>query len=127
MTDLPKPTEKELEILQVLWNRDRATVREINDEISQDREVGYTTTLKLLQIMYDKGLVEREKSGKTHIYHASITENDAQQSLVRQLVDSAFKGSSMKLVMGALGSRKSTQQERDAIREYLDRLEGGES
>ena len=127
MADLPKPTEKELEILQVLWTRGRATVREINDKLSEEREVGYTTTLKLLQIMFDKGLVRREKSGKTHIYAACISESDAQQSLVRQLVDSAFKGSAMQLVMGALGSRKSTQQERDAIRKYLDKLEGGES
>ncbi len=127
MTDLPKPTEKELEILQVLWTRGRATVREINDKLSEDREVGYTTTLKILQIMFDKGLVEREKDGKTHIYRACISESDAQQSLVKQLVDSAFKGSAMQLVMGALGSRKSTQQERDAIRKYLDKLEGGES
>ncbi len=124
---MPKPTEKELEILQVLWSRGPSTVREINDLLSESREVGYTTTLKIMQIMFDKGLVARRKSGKTHIYTPELSEQDAQQSLVRQLVDSAFKGSSMKLVMGALGSRKSTKAERDAIREYLDKLEGGES
>lgn len=127
MTDLPKPTEKELEILQVIWNRGTATVREINDKLSESREVGYTTTLKILQIMHDKGLVSREKDGKTHIYASNISETETQQSLVGQLMDSAFRGSAMNLVMGALGSRKSTQQERDAIRRYLDKLEGGES
>jgi predicted transcriptional regulator len=91
-----------------------------------DREVGYTTTLKFLQIMFDKGLVSREKAGKTHIYQAVLSENQAQQSLVNDLLDNAFKGSAMKLVMGALGSRKSSKKELDAIRKYLDELEGGE-
>ena len=89
---MPKPTEKELEILHVLWSKGPSTVREINDLLSESREVGYTTTLKIMQIMFDKGLVERQKSGKTHIYKSVISEQDAQQSLVRQLVDSAFKG-----------------------------------
>jgi predicted transcriptional regulator len=122
----PKPTEKELEILQVLWKEGPSTVREINDELSKDREVGYTTTLKFLQIMFDKGLVSREKAGKTHIYQAVLSEKQAQQSLVNDLLDNAFKGSAMKLVMGALGSRKSSRKELDAIRKYLDELEGGE-
>ena len=126
MQKLPKPTEKELEILQVLWSTGPATVRQINDELSTEREVGYTTTLKFLQIMFEKGLVSRERDGKTHIYEAALSESETQQSLVNDLLDSAFKGSAMKLVMGALGSRKSSKKELDAIRKYLDDLEGGE-
>jgi len=126
MVKQPKPTEKELEILQVLWKQGASTVRQINDELSRGRDVGYTTTLKFLQIMYDKGLVSRTKSGKTHIYEAALSEAQAQQSLVSELLDGAFKGSAMKLVMGALGSRKSSKKELDAIRKYLDELEGGE-
>ncbi len=125
MVKKPKPTEKEFEILQVLWSRGPSTVREINDELSQDREIGYTTTLKFLQIMFDKGIVERTRDGKTHIYEAAVSESDAQQSLVNELLEGAFKGSAMKLVMGALGSRKSSKKELDAIRKYLDDLEGG--
>ena len=126
MSGKPKPTEKELEILQVLWQNGPATVREINEVLSHDREIGYTTTLKFLQIMYDKGFVEREKEGKTHIYYAAISEEATQQTLLEELLDGAFKGSAMKLVMGALGSRKSSRKEIDEIRKYLDNLEGGE-
>ncbi|MEJ2004381.1 MAG: BlaI/MecI/CopY family transcriptional regulator [Cyclobacteriaceae bacterium] len=126
MGKLPKPTEKELEILQVLWKEGASTVRQINDVLSESRDVGYTTTLKFLQIMHEKGLVIREKQGKTHIYSASLSESQAQQSLVKDLLDSAFKGSAMKLVMGALGSKKSSKKELDEIRKYLDELEGGE-
>jgi BlaI family penicillinase repressor len=125
MEKLPKPTEKELEILQVLWKEGAATVRQINDELSREREVGYTTTLKFLQIMHEKGLVSRERSGKTHIYEAVISESKAQQHLVNDLLDNAFRGSAMKLVMGALGSRKSSKKELDELRRYLDDLEGG--
>jgi len=125
MEKLPKPTEKELEILQVLWKEGAATVRQINDELSREREVGYTTTLKFLQIMHEKGLVSRERSGKTHIYEAAISESKAQQHLVNDLLDNAFRGSAMKLVMGALGSRKSSKKELDELRRYLDDLEGG--
>lgn len=120
-----KPTEKELEILQVLWQNGSATVREVNEKLAEKREVGYTTTLKFMQIMHEKGLVTRQKDGKTHIYEATVSEGEAQSSLVNELMDTAFRGSAMKLVMGALGSRKSTAQELDKIRKYLDELEGG--
>ncbi len=121
-----KPTEKELEILQVLWQEGPATVRDVNDRLSEKREIGYTTTLKIMQIMYDKGLVTRKKDGKTHIYEAVISEEATQSSMIRDLMDTAFKGSAMQLVMGALGTRKSSKQELKKIREYLDSLEGGE-
>ncbi len=120
-----KPTEKELEILQVLWQGGPATVRDVNDYLSEKREVGYTTTLKFMQIMHEKGLVTRKKDGKTHIYEPAISEHDAQSSLITDLMDTAFKGSAMRLVMGALGARKSSPQELEKIREYLDSLEGG--
>lgn len=121
-----KPTEKELEILQVLWQEGPSTVRDVNDHLSAKREVGYTTTLKFMQIMHEKGLVTRERDGKTHIYQAAVSEEDAQTSLITELMDTAFRGSAMQLVMGALGTRKSSKQELKKIREYLDSLEGGE-
>lgn len=121
-----KPTEKELEILQVLWQEGPATVRDVNDRLSEKREIGYTTTLKIMQIMHDKGLVTRKKDGKTHIYAPVLSEQDAQSSMIKDLMDTAFKGSAMRLVMGALGARKSSPQELEKIRAYLDSLEGGE-
>ncbi len=121
-----KPTEKELEILQVLWQEGPATVRDVNDKLSEKREIGYTTTLKIMQIMHDKGLVTRKKDGKTHIYEPTLSEQDAQSSMIKDLMDTAFKGSAMRLVMGALGARKSSPQELEKIREYLDSLEGGD-
>ncbi len=122
-----KPTEKELEILQVLWQQGPATVREINTVLNATKNIGYTTTLKVMQIMYDKGFLSRQKSGKTHVYKATITKEGTQQQLLDKLLDTAFGGSAMKLVMQALGNRKSSQKELDEIRDYLDRLEGGES
>mgnify|MGYP001134271870 CR=1 FL=1 len=121
-----KPTEKELEILQVLWQEGPTTVRDVNERLSEKREIGYTTTLKIMQIMHDKGLVTRKKDGKTHIYAPTISEQDAQSSMLKDLMDTAFKGSAMRLVMGALGTRKSSPQELEKIRAYLDSLEGGE-
>jgi predicted transcriptional regulator len=90
---LPKPTESELEILQVLWQHGPATVRFVNDELNQKREVGYTTTLKLLQLMLDKGLVLRDDDSRTHVYRASVREEETQGLLIDRLLDAAFGGS----------------------------------
>jgi len=120
------PTAKELEILQVLWTKGPSTVRDVNEILAKDKRIGYTTTLKLMQIMFEKGIISREKNGKTHIYKAEITQNNTQQQLVDKLLESAFGGSAMKLVMQALGTSKSSKQELDEIREYLDKLEGGQ-
>lgn len=117
-----KPTDGELEILRILWTQGPSTVRQINDLLSQHREVGYTTTLKLMQIMFEKGILSRTKSGKTHTYTALISEQEVQQDLVDKLLDTAFEGSAMKLVMQALGSHESSPAELDEIRNFLDEL-----
>lgn len=122
----PKPTNAELEILQVLWEHGPSTVRFVNDRLCEEKEVGYTTTLKLMQIMNEKHLVSRVKSGKTHIYSADVSQKDTQRQLVDKLLDTVFQGSAMNLVMQALGNRTSTQKEIQEIREFLDELEAQE-
>ncbi|MEQ8476077.1 BlaI/MecI/CopY family transcriptional regulator [Fulvivirga sp.] len=119
---IPQPTEKELDILQVLWAKGPQTVREINDQLQSEKEIGYTTTLKLLQIMHDKGLVSRELNGKTHIYKSIVSESATQQKMLDKVVDKVFKGSAMNLVMQALGNSKSSDKELDEIRAYIDQL-----
>ncbi|MDX1907593.1 MAG: BlaI/MecI/CopY family transcriptional regulator [Bacteroidia bacterium] len=118
-----KPTDAELEILQVLWRHGPSTVRFVNDQMSQQREIGYTTTLKLMQIMAEKGLLYRDTRDKTHVYHAQVSQADTQQQLLDRLLDSAFQGSAMNLVMQALGSHKTSPAELEEIRRFLDSLE----
>lgn len=122
---LPRPTEGELEILRIIWIQGPSTVREVNDQLARAKEVGYTTTLKLMQIMSEKGLLTRDTSGKTHVYQAAVSQETTQAQLVSGLMDSAFGGSAMKLVMQALGNKKSSAAELNEIREYLDQLEKG--
>lgn len=122
----PKPTEAELEILQVIWDNGPSTVRFVNDTLSERKKVGYTTTLKIMQIMADKRILERDTSGKTHIYKAAVGQQETQQQLIDKLTTTAFGGSAMKLVMQALGNKKSTAEELKEIRAFLDQLEGGE-
>ena len=121
-----KPTEAELAILQTLWVRGQATVREVNDELSKIREVGYTTTLKLMQIMTDKGLLSRQKKGKLHIYKPKITQSDTQKKMLDRILETAFQGSSINLMMQVLGNRKTSSEELKKIREYIEKLEGGQ-
>ena len=121
----PKPTEAELEILQVIWEHGPSTVRFVNDLLSKSKRVGYTTTLKIMQIMADKNLLKRDTSGKTHIYRAAVSQQKTQQQLIDKLMTTAFGGSAMKLVMQALGNKKSTKEELSEIRAFLDQLEGG--
>ncbi|MEO1383722.1 MAG: BlaI/MecI/CopY family transcriptional regulator [Bacteroidota bacterium] len=97
-----KPTDSELEILQVLWTQGSATVRQVNDQLNKHRQVGYTTTLKIMQIMYDKRMVSRVREGKTHIYRAEVEQSEAQKHLIDKLLDTAFQGSATQLVMQAL-------------------------
>jgi len=118
-----KPTDAELAILQVLWQLGPCTVREINDELSKEKEVGYTTTLKLMQIMTEKKLLIRDSSNRTHVYAANVTEEETQQKLVDRLLNTAFGGSAMKLVMQALGNKKSKPEDLRQIREWLDEQE----
>ena len=117
-----KPTQAELEILQVLWQEGSATVRTVNEQLSQLKPTGYTTTLKLMQIMHGKGLLARQKDGRTHIYTALVSEADTQQQLVDRLLDTAFQGSAMKLVMQALGNRPTSRQELEELQAFLDQL-----
>ncbi|SDX91568.1 BlaI/MecI/CopY family transcriptional regulator [Hymenobacter psychrophilus] len=120
---IPKPTESELEILQVLWQHGPSTVRFVNDELSQRREIGYTTTLKLLQLMLEKVLVLRDDDTRTHVYRAAVREEETQGLLLDKFVDSAFGGSAMKLVMQALGNRRTSREELAQIRRLLNDIE----
>lgn len=118
-----KPTESELEILQILWQKGSCTVREVHEILTINKEAGYTTTLKLMQIMHEKGLVERDTTAKTHIYRPLASQQKTQQHLVSKLIDNAFNGSAARLVMQALGNHTSSKEEIDAIKKYLDELD----
>ena len=113
-----KPTDAELAILTVLWSRGPSTVRQV--AAAMDREAGYTTVLKLLQIMAEKGLVTRDESARTHLYAPAYTEDQTQRQLVMDLVERAFDGSAAKLVLQALASKKATPEELDEIRKLLN-------
>lgn len=119
-----KPTESELEILKILWEHGKSTVREVHNHLSEQKNSGYTTTLKLMQIMLEKGLVERNQDLKSHVYSPLLKENEAQEYLLGKLVKSAFRGSTSKLVLHALGSNKTSAKEINEIKKFLDGLEG---
>lgn len=121
-----KPTESELEILQVLWQHGPSTVRLVHEELSKTKEVGYTTTLKLMQIMAEKGILEADKTSRSHIYRPLLEEEHTQRQLLDRFLDAAFRGSASKLVMQALGNRNTSKEELDEIRDLLDKLEGGQ-
>jgi len=117
-----KPTESELEILQILWQKGDCTVRDVHDELTLNKEAGYTTTLKLMQIMAEKGLVERDTTNRTHIYKAAVSQGEAQKHYLDKMITSVFNGSAANLVMQALGNHKSSKSEIEAIKQYLDQL-----
>ncbi len=117
-----KPTESELEILQVLWDKGTATVREVHEELSKTKEAGYTTTLKLMQIMNEKGLVKRDNSMRSHVYHAAVNREKTQKHLLNKMIDSLFGGSPTQLVIQALGNNKTSPEELARIQELLDNL-----
>lgn len=119
MSRAPKPTESEIEILGVLWAQGPSTVRQVHERLSAGRDVGYTTTLKLMQIMADKGLVTRDESARTHVYSARAGEGQTQRQLVRDLLDKAFGGSAAALVMQALASNPVSADELDAIQKLI--------
>jgi predicted transcriptional regulator len=122
MARLPRPTEAELQILRVLWGRGPSTVRQVHERLAAGRETGYTTTLKLMQIMADKGLVSRDESDRSHVYTARATEDQTQRQLVSDLVERAFGGSAASLVLQALSAHPASPAELDEIgrlvREY---------
>jgi BlaI family penicillinase repressor len=121
-----RPTEAELAILQALWELGPSTVRQLQDLLKQDRGTGYTTTLKLLQIMLDKGLVKRDDSLHAHVYRAAVTRSKTQRKIIKQVMDQVFAGSAQQLVLQALSSQKSTPEELSEIRRLLDQLEKGQ-
>jgi len=116
----PRPTDAELAILRILWSRGPSTVRQVHDVLGRERPTAYTTALKLLQIMTEKGLVDRDERDRTHIYRARSSEEQTQRQLVRDLVDRAFGGSATKLVLQALASKRASAEELKEIRQILD-------
>lgn len=121
----PKPTETELAILRVLWRLGPATVRAVHEELQKAEATGYTTVLKMLQIMTAKGLVRRDESERSHVYEPAFSEQQVQRQLVGHLLDRAFGGSAQQLVLQALAAKKSSPEELAEIRRLLDELEGG--
>ena len=119
-----RPTDRELTILRILWDNGPSTVRQVNEAMSQDEDTGYTTTLKLMQIMAEKGLVLRDDSQFKHVYRHALTEEKAQKQLVGDLLDRAFSGSAEKLVMRALSAKKVSTKELASIKKMLDEFTG---
>jgi BlaI family transcriptional regulator, penicillinase repressor len=117
-----KPTESELEILQTLWARGLATVREVHEELAKSKDVGYTTTLKLMQIMHEKGLVKRDDSMRTHVYQAAVNKEKTQKHLLGKMIDNLFGGSPTQLVIQALGEHKASPEELEKIQTLLNNL-----
>jgi BlaI family transcriptional regulator, penicillinase repressor len=122
-----KATEKELEILQIVWSKDAVSVKEVHEALGGDDSNGYTTILKMMQIMHEKGLVTRQKRGKLHLYKAVHSLENTRQHLLDKMIQTVFQGSASQLVMSALGTSKSSKEEIKQIKEYLEKLEGGES
>lgn len=124
----PGPTDRELAILQVLWEFGDSTVRQIQEHLQTGRRsntsTGYTTTLKIMQIMFEKGLLKRDDSGHAHIYRAAVTRDRTQRKIVGRMLDQVFDGSAQRLVLHALSARKSTPEELAEIRAMIDELEG---
>ena len=116
----PRPTDAELEILRVLWQHGATTVRQVHEALAGTRDTGYTTTLKLMQIMAEKGLVTRDESARTHVYKARVPQEQTQRQLVTDLVDRAFGGSAAELVLRALSSHKASAEELLEIRRLID-------
>ncbi len=121
--EAPRPTDAELAILSVLWQRGTCTVREVHESLSKSKSSGYTTTLKLMQIMAEKGLVERDETERAHVYQARLPQEQTQRQLIGELLQRAFDGSAAKLVMQALSTKKASKQELEQIRLLLDEHE----
>lgn len=121
------PTESELEILQILWNKGNATVREVHDVLEKVKDTGYTTTLKIMQIMTEKGLLERNTTNRTHIYKPLLSREKTQESFLNKMLNGLFKGDESRLVMGALDKKELSQNEIDEIKEFLKQFEDKKS
>ena len=121
-----KPTEKELEILHVLWDKGPCSVKEVHSTLGGNQQNGYTTVLKFLQIMFEKEIVSRQKNGKQHLYTAISTKENTKQQMIDKIINTVFEGSASQLILSALGSSKSSREELKEIKKYIDQLEGGE-
>lgn len=119
----PRPTESELEILQVLWRRGPSTVRDVLDDLADERERVYTTVLKLLQIMHEKGLVERDDRRRTHVYAAAVERAPTERAMLADLADRVFDGSAARLAMRALATKRASPEELAEVRRMLEELE----
>ena len=117
-----KPTESELEILRVLWDRQSATVRTVHEELSKTKDSGYTTTLKLMQIMFEKGLVTRDDSNKTHIYQPAVSREKTQKQFLNKMINTLFAGSPANLVLQALGGHAASEEELEKIELLITQL-----
>ena len=120
---LPRPSDGEIEILHELWSRGPLTVRQIHRTFSQKQELGYTTVLKMMQIMHMKGLVERDESARAHVYKAVIQEEEVQERMVKKLLDRVFKGSAKQLVLRALEVKGSSSEELEKVRKIIENME----
>jgi predicted transcriptional regulator len=118
-----RPTESELEILSILWEKELATVREVHEIIHQTKDVGYTTTLKLMQIMHEKGLVSRNESAKTHIYTPVFAKEKAQEQYISKMIKTLFSGNSSQLVLQALGNHQTSNEELAEIKSLIEQIE----
>lgn len=121
-----KPTDKEMEILQILWKKSEVSVKDVHEELGGESANGYTTILKMMQIMHEKGLLTRQKNGKLHLYKAVTSPENTKTQLLDKMIHTVFQGSASQLVMSVLGNGKPSKQELKEIRNYLDQLEGGE-
>jgi len=124
MTPIPRPTDAELSVLRVLWSRGPSTVREVYEVLCQERDLGYTTVLKALQVMDGKGLVVRDESQRSHVFAAAFQESETRTSLVEDLLEKAFGGSALKLLAHALHAKKPSRRELDEIQKLLDEARG---
>lgn len=118
-----KLTERELEILQIIWLNGECTVRDVHEELTKTKDAGYTTTLKLMQIMHHKGLVKRDTTAKTHLYKAVITPEQAQKTALDKIISTVFKGSTADLVIQALANHRASKDEIEAINKYLQQFD----
>ncbi len=120
-----KPTDKEMEILHILWQKKEVSVKEVHEDLGGEAINGYTTILKIMQIMNEKGLVTRQKNGKLHLYKAVTSPENTKTQLLDKMINTVFQGSASQMVMSALGNGKPSKEELKEIRSYLDQLEGG--
>lgn len=126
MSEIPKPTQREMTILKILWKLGPSTVRQVHEELiaqKSGKKVGYTTALKMMQVMHEKGLLERELDGVSHIYTPTISEEENVNQVLDNMIQTTFKGSSSKLVMQLLGNQDTSKEELEEIRKFLDQLD----